>query len=155
MCDYAICFCTLATDSGWNATALYDVFLTGLSDQIQDLLVPLDLPSDLDSLITLAIRTDNRLQERQRSRNLAASSAGRHGGRTAVPPPSRLSSSRFPSPVPRRKVSSEKEEEPMQLGRAKLSSEERCRRLQEGRCFYCGKQGHLLAACPAKEQARQ
>ena len=155
VCDYAIRFRTLATDSGWNATALYDVFLKVLSDQIQDLLVPLDLPSDLDSLITLAIRTDNRLQERQRSRNLAASSAGRHGSRTAVLPPSRLSSSRFPSPVPRRRVSSEEEEEPMQLGRAKLSSEERCRRLQEGRCFYCGKPGHLLAACPAKEQARQ
>lgn len=31
ICDYAICFCTLATDSGWNGTALYDVFLNGLS----------------------------------------------------------------------------------------------------------------------------
>ncbi len=65
VCDYAIRFHTLATDSRWNATALYDVFLKGLSDQIQDLLVPLDLPSNLDSLITLAIRTDNRLQERK------------------------------------------------------------------------------------------
>lgn len=38
----------------------------------------------------------------------------------------------------------------MQLGRAKLSMEERHRRQQEGRCFYCGQQGHLCAACPAK-----
>ena len=55
VCDYAIRFRTLATDSGWNSTALYDVFLKGLSDQIQDLLVPLDLPSSLDSIITLAL----------------------------------------------------------------------------------------------------
>lgn len=38
----------------------------------------------------------------------------------------------------------------MQLGRARLSSVERQRRLQEGRCFYCGELGHLVASCPAK-----
>ncbi|KAK0136995.1 Retrotransposon-derived protein PEG10 [Merluccius polli] len=65
VCDYAIRFRTLATESGWNDTALYNVFLKGLSDPIQDLLVPLDLPPDLDSLISLAIRMDNRLQERK------------------------------------------------------------------------------------------
>lgn len=155
VCDYAIRFRTLATDSGWNASALYDVFLKGLSDQIQDLLVPLDLPSDLDSLITLAIRTDNRLQKHQRSRDPRASSAGRHQGRAAASTPSGRSFSRFPSPVPWRRVANEEVEEPMQLGRAKLSTEERRRHLQEGRCFYCGQQGHLLAACPAKGQAHQ
>lgn len=149
--DYAIRFRTLAADSGWNGTALYDIFLKGLSDQIQDLLVPLDLPPDLNSLITLAIRTDNRLQERQRSRNLMASPAGRYHATTS----SGRSSSCLPSPVPRRRGLSEEGEEPMQLGRAKLSTEERRRRLQEGRCFYCGQQGHLLAACSVKGQARQ
>lgn len=38
--DYAIRFCTLATDSRWNATALYNVFLKGLSARIQDMTVP-------------------------------------------------------------------------------------------------------------------
>lgn len=60
VCEYAIRFQTLATDSRWNSTALHDVFLKGLSDQIQDLLAPLDLPSSLDPMITIAIRTDNR-----------------------------------------------------------------------------------------------
>nr|XP_008304864.1 PREDICTED: uncharacterized protein LOC103376232 [Stegastes partitus] len=56
------------------------------------------------------------------------------------------------SPAPPRLVPSEEVEEPMQVGQAKLSTEERlC--LQEDRCFYCGQQGHLLAALPAKEQA--
>ena len=148
VCDYAIRFRTLAT--GWNTMALYDVFLKGLSDRIQDLLVPLDLPPDLDSLITLAIRTENRLQERKRSRNLTASSAGHFQSYMAAATPSWQGSSRFPPPTPRRVGSSEGEEELMQLRRAKLSMEERRRRLQEGRCFYCGQQGHLLAACPAK-----
>ena len=43
----------------------------------------------------------------------------------------------------------------MQLGRAKLSAEERRCRLPEGRCFYCGQQGHLLVASPVKEKAHQ
>ena len=42
------------------------------------------------------------------------------------------------------------EEEPMQLGRAWLTPEERRRRQQEGRCFYCRETNHLVAACPTK-----
>lgn len=39
------------------------MFLKGLSIAIQELLVPLDLPPDLDSLIALAIGTDNRIRK--------------------------------------------------------------------------------------------
>ena len=39
----------------------------------------------------------------------------------------------------------------MQLGRARLSPEERRRRQLEGRCFYCGETGHLIASCPTKK----
>ncbi|XP_053505604.1 transcription factor SOX-30-like isoform X3 [Ictalurus furcatus] len=34
--------------------------------------------------------------------------------------------------------------EPMQLGRTQLSAEERERRRQEFRCFYCGEEGHII-----------
>lgn len=63
VCDYAIRFCTLAAESGWNPTALYVVILKGLSAPIQELLVPVDLLADVDSLIALAIRTDNWIHE--------------------------------------------------------------------------------------------
>lgn len=66
VCNYAICFRTLAAESGWNSTALYDVFLKGLAAPIQDILVPLDLPPDLDSFIALAIRTDNMIGQLKR-----------------------------------------------------------------------------------------
>ena len=39
----------------------------------------------------------------------------------------------------------------MQLGRARLSPEERRRRQLEGRCYYCGETGHLVASCPTKK----
>ena len=78
VCDYGIRFCTLAGESGWNAAALYDVFMKGLAAPIQDLLVPLDLPSDVDSLITLAIRTDNRLSQLRRQRGGRPTATERH-----------------------------------------------------------------------------
>lgn len=46
-------------------------------------------------------------------------------------------------------------EEPMQIGRTRLTPEERQRRRKEGRCLYCGLLGHFLAACPVKDQAHQ
>jgi len=38
----------------------------------------------------------------------------------------------------------------MQLGSTRLTQEEWQHRFKEGRCFYCGESGHLVAACPAK-----
>uniref|UniRef100_A0A8P4GD59 Retrotransposon gag domain-containing protein n=1 Tax=Dicentrarchus labrax TaxID=13489 RepID=A0A8P4GD59_DICLA len=153
--DYAIRFRTLATDSGWNSTALYDAFIKGLAESIQDLLVPLDLPEDLDSLIALAVRTDHRLTERKRDKSQATVFLDHARGRPSPASHGWRDSIRSSSPVPRRATPPSYSEEPMQLGRAKLSAEERRRRrLQEGRCFYCG-QGHLLAACPVKGRAHQ
>ena len=144
VCDYAIHFRTLAAESGWNTTALYDVFLKGLAAPIQDLLVPLDLPSDLDSLIALAIRTDNRVCQLQQQRS---SQSAERSTRTQAPcwrdPRQSLPEQRRLSPM-------EGEGEPMQLGRARLTPEERRRRQQEGWCFYCGELGHRAAVCSAK-----
>ena len=66
VCEYAIRFRTLAAESGWNAMALYDVFLKGLAAPIKDLLVPLDLPPVVDTLIALAIQTDIQLVQLRR-----------------------------------------------------------------------------------------
>ena len=144
VCDYAIHFRTLAAESGWNNTALYDIFLKGLSSELQDLLVPLDLPTTLDALIALAIRTDNRRSQLLKHREIRR---GESYGATAAP------ETKWPTPLrgtPENTVS-RNDEEPMQLGRTRLTPEERQKRRLEGRCFYCGEAGHLVSTCPVKK----
>lgn len=59
--DYSIEFRTLAAECKWNEEAQWDMFWHGLADRIQKEIFALDLPTDLDGLIELAIRVDARL----------------------------------------------------------------------------------------------
>lgn len=120
--DYAIRFRTLAPESSWNAAALYDTFLQGLAAPIRAQLVPLDMPSDLDAMIALAIRTDHRLRELQKSRSGGSAETGRDLRASAPGGFVR----RSPPPDQRQRVLTEAEE-PMQLGRARLTQAERRR----------------------------
>ena len=152
--DHAIRFRTLASESEWGENSLCDTFLHSLSEDIKDHLAPLDLPSKFDSLVALAIKIDNRLHERRMEK---ARCNDRPPAQWGQPSPFRFPA---PSSVPVRpadsaSVSPSGKEEPMQLGRTPLSSEERQRRRREGRCLYCGKLGHFLAACPLKDRAHQ
>ena len=143
--DYSIDFRTIAADSGWNAPPLLAAFYHGLSDRIKDELAARDLPAGLDDLIALSIRIDGRLRERQRERRFSVV--------PQAPFHRSAESGRFPS----EQVfgGSAEAPEPMQLGRARLSTEERQRRLQENRCLYCGQSGHFVTSCPVKEGAHQ
>uniref|UniRef100_A0A8C7X486 CCHC-type domain-containing protein n=1 Tax=Oryzias sinensis TaxID=183150 RepID=A0A8C7X486_9TELE len=139
--DYAIEFRTLAAESGWNPAALVDAFLEGLSEVLKDNLAPLELPSSLEPLIALVIRIDNRLQDRRRGRR---SNAPFSRGRTDdYDPPSSLPSSVASTDSPVAPL-----EEPMQLGRGRLSPSERIRRIAAGECLYCGQRGHFCKHCP-------
>ena len=119
----------------------------GLAPSIQDLLVPLDLPTDLDALITLATRTDNRRLQFQRQRE----SKLKIPVRVTTAPDSRWPTSQWSLPDAQPHLLTTPEEEAMQLGRARLTPEEHQKRQQEGRWFYCGGVGHLISSCPVKK----
>lgn len=152
--DYAIEFRTAAADSGWNVPALRDAFMTGLSEPIKDQLAPLETPRDLESLIAVAIRIDNRLRERERERrrNRDVIPSFQNSPRRVAPPAEDF---QLMLPDHQRTTLPNDSGEPMQLGRTRLSLEERQRRLREGCCFYCGQPGHQLASCPGKDRAHQ
>uniref|UniRef100_A0A3B4X4G4 Ty3 transposon capsid-like protein domain-containing protein n=1 Tax=Seriola lalandi dorsalis TaxID=1841481 RepID=A0A3B4X4G4_SERLL len=116
----------------WNAAALADAFLQGLSGSIKDHLV-IDLPEDLDSLIAVTIKIDKRLTEWDQDRGRPPVRTSTHrSGRGALPDrPNRLRllSISFTPP-------SDTREEPMQQW--------------DGCCFYCSLLGHQVADCHIK-----
>lgn len=105
--EYSIEFCTLFAVSGWNEPTLQTVFLQGLNDSVPDALALGARPANLNKLIDRAIILDTYQRERWSMRRQASP---QH-----LPLPPVASDSR------------NSDEEPMQLGRAQLSSCERCR----------------------------
>jgi len=102
--DFSVEFKTLAADAGWEDAALRGTFLNGLSEALQDAIAARDEPADFKTLVSLAIRLDNRLQGRRSQRVSARPSHNTsHAGlpSTTIPAPS---SSNIP------------EGEPMKLG---------------------------------------
>ncbi len=129
-------FRTLAMESGWNQEALTVAFNRALSDEIKDELAARDPATDLESLIDMIIRLDNSLRERRRERTETSRKAPiQHYLALPLSPD-------LPAPY----VTCT--EEPMQLGRSRLSRYERDRRMKERCCLYCGESGHFRASCP-------
>lgn len=113
-------------------------FTEGLEDEIRDEMYAHDLPEHLDELVDLAIRLDNRRDLRRRARASPLL--------PFVNPVSAFTGSDTPVPS--------SAPEPMQLGRYRLSPEEKQKRLSKGLCLYCGRPGHFASSCPAKANAR-
>ena len=65
---YAAEFQQYARRTDWNDEALTAQFYRGLKDQVKDDIVRGERPKDLQTMITLAIRIDNRLFERNLER---------------------------------------------------------------------------------------
>lgn len=149
--SYSIDFRILAAECGWDTRALQAVFVKGLSDDVKDELATRDEPNSLDELISLAIRVDNRLRERSRERT----SKARVSACPSPPPPQSLALTSSPvSPSSPGRVPSLSVEEPMQVGRARLTPDERKRRMQARLCLYCGLAGHFIASCPQTPKGR-
>uniref|UniRef100_A0A096LWZ1 CCHC-type domain-containing protein n=1 Tax=Poecilia formosa TaxID=48698 RepID=A0A096LWZ1_POEFO len=134
--DFAIDFRIMAAASAWNPAALKSAYFHALSDSIKDELATLDEPDSLEDLIKLTIRLDNRIRSRNRERSRRTSST--RNIQTSAPVTPTLSSLNSPEP------------EPMQLGRTRLSPEERQNRMRSRRCLYCGASGHFIASCPVR-----
>lgn len=60
MSDFSVEFHTLAASCGWNTKAHWDHFLHELSDQIQDYIYSLYVPTSFDGLVDLTIQVENR-----------------------------------------------------------------------------------------------
>lgn len=123
--QFAIKFRTLVAKSEWDQRALKAAFHR--SHELTDELAYRDPGPDLESLIDVAIRLDNRIWDRQ----------GERRRETRLPEFNTSTGSMEPS------LLIGCSEEPMQLGRTQLSQAERERRLRDKCCLYCGESDHF------------
>ena len=130
--DYAVDFRILAARSRWEDRSLTSAFYQGLADRIKDELVNRDWGTSMEDLITLASDVDERVRQRRGERRRSPARSAPRGLNYSAS-----------APNPRQEA-----DEPMNLGGAHLSPEERQRRLRGGLCLYCGQRDHLRSACP-------
>ena len=117
--EYTLEFCTLAADSGWDDNALRSAYRRGLSEEIKDILVR-DRPSSFNDLVTLALLMDERLQERRLERVQRAENSAQTPGTHPVGPGVAVQGATPIPPLPPL-IRPLGEDEPMQLGRLRLS----------------------------------
>ena len=142
--DYSIRFKTLAAEAGWDEGALKGIFCQGLHPGIRSELAWRGESMGLQELIYAAIRLDNvrRNVIPERAAGRSAPAPQEAVARWRTPPPQ----AQLTRPLPQRAVVSE--QEPMQVGESHLRPEERERRTQERRCYYCGEAPHLIRSSP-------
>ena len=146
-------FRSLAVESGWNDQALLTAFLSGLNRTVGREIALRGDQNSLDEAISTAIKISDQMAQWQTEPFPSRStpfSAGVRGNIGSFPEEPRR-------PEPQALPSGPSDEEPMQLGRTRLSPDERLRRMNSGACLYCGQHGHFRSTCPLrpKEEARQ
>ena len=134
--SYATKFRRLAYETGLNNSALINFFRKGLNEDVKDRLAnALEEPDDLEELISLCVKIDQRLYDRRIEK------AGTVKFNTTAPRfPLRPASG--PTPMDLHTAQPQKFK--------KLTPEENKFRMDNNLCLYCGKKDHKLASCSAR-----
>jgi hypothetical protein len=138
---YTAEFKQLQSRIDWDDDALRTAFENGLKDTIKDALVHHDKPGDLQTLVEIATRIDNRLWERaqQKGQNHApAANTKKHRRHIRIDKEGDV--------IMADKVQS-KDRKPSGKRQDGLSKEERQRRYDSKACLRCGEVGHFRRDC--------
>uniref|UniRef100_A0A3B3RJN6 ribonuclease H n=1 Tax=Paramormyrops kingsleyae TaxID=1676925 RepID=A0A3B3RJN6_9TELE len=127
--DFSLEFRTLAAGLQWPADCLQVIYRRALRPELRAELACRGVSRSFDDYVRLSISLDTIIREQRR--------ASRHVERSLAALPARSDDS-----------------EPMIVGRAPLTTEERERRLRRGLCIYCGETGHILRTCPVRTPRR-
>jgi hypothetical protein len=142
-------FQRLIADLQWKDAAKRAALHRGLSEELKDILSTQDLPEDWSGYVAHIKKRDMQFRARRAETHRPSgpnkANAGPvprvipHAAAPPTPHPTNNSSGNFgPTPMD------------LSAARRRLSHEERQKRIDEGRCLYCGGFHHLARDCPNK-----
>jgi len=142
-------FKALALESGYDQTALLQLYHNGLNDDIKDVLAHTDrVPDSFEEYSSLCIRIDNR----QFQRKLEKKSQGRNNSRN---PRTFGHNPSIPTYNPNPEATSMQVDVIDLRPKSQLPEDEKQRRRREGLCLYCAEPGHQAFNCPNKRANHQ
>jgi hypothetical protein len=144
---YTAEFKQLQSRIDWDDAALRTMFESGLKDTIKDGLVHHDKPSNLQALVELATRIDNRLWERSQQKNRVQTpiaNTKRHRREARYDKEGDVIMTDKIQNGDRRRSRKQTDE---------LSKEERQKRYDSKACLRCGEVGHFRRDCPKNDNA--
>jgi Ty3 transposon capsid-like protein len=130
--DYAQRFKEITSILTWQEEPLVNAFRLGLAPRIKNEFGTQDPPSTLAEMITIAVRTDHRLQERAHER-IMEEALSRATAETVTPPPSKPITTTLVTINPNA----------MEVD----ATQQRKGTGSEWICHYCKKPGHFIAEC--------
>lgn len=147
---YATEFSRLSTQLGWNEAALCAHFYRGLKPNIKDQLALIDRPTELQRLMELSIKLDNRLYERYVERKLdnVQHIKTSHAKTEYIPHQPRYDNKVTPMEIDSLSQNYVSKRDQNQDQYTILSSDEKERRRKNNLCLYCGKVNHSVNNCP-------
>ena len=142
--SYSSKFRHLALETGYNDLAMMDIFRSGLNEDVKDVLATsLVDPGNLEELIKLCVKIDQRLYDRRLEKSSIKTPykysenpkrnghEGAHSG---------------PTPMELDYLETQKQKH------GKLTKEERERRIKNQLCLYCGEPGHKVNSCSKRSE---
>jgi hypothetical protein len=152
--QYTALFKQLQAQVDWDDAPLRETFYNGLKESMKDELThyPEDQQEDLEELINLTIRIDDRLQ----ARRLAKGQEPRFMGKTRVGSP-QVRYDKEGDVIMRTQGIQEGGRDTQQKSRKdqrqkkKPLTPEQKKRFQDGACIKCGEKGHYARECSRKE----
>ena len=145
-------FSRYATDTDWDNNAKRSLMRNALYYELKADLVGQVEPADFDEWVALLQRLDIRRRQltAEGSRRLAPSSNAGTTAKTGAAAAPRATATAATSAAASPSTVTGTAPGPMDLssGRKILTLEERKKRMDEGRCMYCGGLGHMARNCP-------